>query len=223
MNKLSKAKIPKVAFTQHDFDIADRFGKMYMKMLQPNDFDLSDRDSKYFKKLSWLYPMIAEGQPRRKLLAAIEELDGGMWRSQAISLINDAEKLFANVGKTNKKLMRWVQREQLLELIQLVKDEYLGKEIIEDEDEEGIITKIEVFKVPKEMMLQAIETIRRIRADIAKYEQLDKPDEASEDDEMPEINFDESNFDAELAEYEEIAKNTVHISAHANDGEPMEH
>lgn len=211
MAKKQVQRLPKVAFTQADFKVADRFGKMYMRMVQPNSFDLNDQDERYFKKLLWLYPMLAEGQPRRKIMAALEELDGGLWRNQVVGLIKDAERLFANVGKTNKKLERWVQREELKELIQLIKDEFLTKQKFMVENADNQEVEVLRFTTTNEIVLQAIEQIRKLRADIAKLEHLDKPDDDDNDgDEMPEVSFDDSQIEAELAEYEEIAKNSLH-------------
>lgn len=211
MAKTKKPQLPKVVFSEADFKMADRFGKMYMKLIQPMDFDLNDRDERYYRWLCRLYPMIAEGQPRRKIIAAIVAMDGGIWKDQAVGMINDAEKLFANVGKSNRKLQRWVQREELLELIQLVKEEFLTKELCKSENEDGQIVEAYYFKVEKELVLTAIEQIRRLRADIAKLERLDQPDDDTEGDELPEVGFDDKHLEAELAEYEEIAKNTIHL------------
>jgi hypothetical protein len=213
MAKPQKAKMPKVVFSPTDFKIADRFGKMYMRMLQPTDFQLNDRDENYYRRLMWLYPMVMEQQPQRIIIAKLQELDGGLWRNQAVGMIQDAERLIAYFGRANKRLDRLVQHQELLELIYLVKQEFLQKETIEKEDEDGNATMVEQFKVPREQILQAVETIRRLRADIAKNAQLDQPDNDTEGDSMPEVEFDETKFEAELAEYEEIAKNTVHEQA----------
>ena len=109
---MAKNNLPKVSFNNDDFKAADRFGKMYMRLVQPDDFDLNDRDEKYFQKLKWVYPLLAEGRPRRHIRNTIMEIDGGLWRNQAEGLIKDAERLFANFGKVNKTLLRGVHRDK---------------------------------------------------------------------------------------------------------------
>ena len=211
MAKKLSNRLPKICFTQNDFKAADRMGRFYMRLIQPIDFQLNDRDERYFQKLKWIYPMISDGRPRQHIAAMLNELDGGIWESQVEGLIKDTERLFANFNKTNRTLLRGVHREKMLTLAQLIQDTYLTKEEFETEDLSGKKGTKMAFLHNSDTVIAAVETVRKLWSDIAKYENLDKPD-LQEDDarQLPEVSFDDSNLDIELADYDEIPENTVH-------------
>ena len=211
MAKKLSNRLPKICFTQNDFKAADRMGRFYMRLIQPIDFQLNDRDERYFQKLKWIYPMISDGRPRQHIAAMLNELDGGIWESQVEGLIKDTERLFANFNKANRTLLRGVHREKMLSLAQLIQDNYLTKERFELEDKDGNKYTKMAFPNDSETVIAATEMVRKLWSDVAKYENLDKPD-LEEDDarQLPEVSFDDSNLDIELADYDEIPENTVY-------------
>jgi hypothetical protein len=166
-----KKIIPKNIFTSEQFKIADRFGKMYMRLLQPDDFQLSDRDENYFQLLCSAHQLLSIGKPRQEITRMVMGLHGGLWRNQADAVIKDAERLFANYSSVNKTLLRGIQREKLLYLADLVEKRFL------------------IGKTEDGTFLTAVETVRKLWSDIAKYEQLDKVIETPEPDDSGDIQF----------------------------------
>lgn len=221
---MAKSNLPRQAFGKDDFKVADRFGRMYMYMVQPNDFELTDRDEKYFKKLKWVYPLLCEGKPRHHVKKMILELDGGIWANQAEGLIKDAERLFANFSKVNKSLLRGIYREKMLSLASLIEEEFCVPQTMVKPDENDLDKEITTtfFKGGHEGLLAGAEQIRKIWSDIAKYEHLDKADEDVDDaPDYGDIDYDDTNF--EMTDYEEIpSKDTIHVQTLPGTGRSME-
>lgn len=186
--------LKKLHYRHEDFEVADRIGKMFMRMVQPNDFCLSDRDERYFTKLKWVYPLICEGYSRNHILKMIEELDGGVWRKEAAAMFNDAQLLFARFGNINKKLLRGVARENLLGLARQVKEDFLTKEKTIQEDKIGNEIEIYEYRHDAEIVLKGVATYQKIWSDIIKLEGLDKIEEEGDDGdegEMPDIEYED--------------------------------
>ena len=201
-------KLPKSKYTEGEFKIADRLGKMYMRMVQPLDFSLNDRDEMYFQKMRWVYPLLCEGRPRRHIIAQIQTVDAGMWRNQAEGLIEDTQRLFGNFSKVNKNLLRGIHREKMLHFASILEDEFLTK--ISGTDIED--NEIQVFKNGSEAIIPAIEQIRKLWKDIATNENLDKIDEKTDDgEEFPDFDFEEKYIQNTTYEDVEKTEGAIHL------------
>lgn len=220
---MAKSNLPRQAFGQDDFKVADRFGRMYMRMVQPNDFELNDRDEKYFKKLKWVYPLLADGRPRQHVKKMIVEIDGGIWANQAEALIKDAEKLFASFSKVNKTLLRGIYREKMLGLASLIEEEFcIQQSKLEYNEDLDIEETITFFKGGHDGLLAGVEQVRKIWNDIAKYEHLDKADEDADDaPDYGDIDYDDTNF--EITDHEESpSKDSIHVQTLPRTSSEME-
>jgi hypothetical protein len=219
---MAKTKLPKLCFTQSDFQAADRLGKFYMKLMQPYDFELSNRDDLYFQKMRWAYPLLAEGKPRQFILRALCDIECGIWANQAEGIIKDTEKLYANFGKVNRQFLRATHREKMLTLAQMIEENFFKKKEVEGEDMNGKMIAEEIFVHNSAVVLSAVEQVRKLWADVAKYEQLDKEDkEIDNAGALPEVSFDDTNM-IELAEYEYLSEDSIHEPTQTLPSQKME-
>jgi hypothetical protein len=173
-------------FTDSEFKAANRLEKIYMTIRQPNNFVLNDTDERYRTLMQQTYPLLVSGRPFFDVVRLVQEMDGGLWKSQAVQLIKDTQELYAAFESIHPKILRGVMREMLMDNIKVLKD------IRDDVDME---TKERI---------NAANAITKAIDNISKYGKLDK-DETESDDFVP---FGEMDFDNDIedVEVEEIQK-----------------
>lgn len=133
-------------FTADDFSEADRIGKLYIHMMQPDDFELTYQEEEYLERLKKVWGLMGKKMAKmRRIYLIAEEFD--IHHRNAFKLLHDAQELFGDILKQEKETELLIMKERYYELSDKAskEDDYdTARKCLEAA--ERIIEKLEAMK-----------------------------------------------------------------------------
>lgn len=99
-------------FSQEEFDLADRIGKIFISLVQPGKFTLSDRDETYLDRLRQVWAIMVEQNVQRDRIKLISEAVEINERSVR-DLMRDAQYLFGDILQVDSEFEKAILAERL--------------------------------------------------------------------------------------------------------------
>lgn len=165
-----KPNINVAPYSQKDFQKANRLGKIRHYILEPDKFELDQDDLEYYGKLHQAFLLTFEEIRQSSAVKIIQESVAGAesWQ-MANKILRDMYQVYSPIMEKNRAFRRAV----MVEKLHIMAEVATSKAMFDYTDENDVVHKC----ADKEWM----EIARKLLADAAKLEGLDKHEEAALD------------------------------------------
>lgn len=142
----------KAKYSRQDFNDADRIGRIYIALVQPDDFTLTPRDRQYADLVRQVYLLQRDAKPQSHIIKLLENTDRGVWKSQMFNLISDARTLFGATETLDREMIAVAVADKMK-----LKFEQL-ENIIEETDDAN--TKISAIEIQRRLLEALMRMVR---------------------------------------------------------------
>lgn len=157
-----------LAYTNKDFNQADRLNKIRMYMIEPGKWELDGEDWDYFMLLEGCFHLCQSELSKQVAINKIKVAYPTLTHHSAVMAFHNCNELFGDLVENNRK----IQKGKLIERLAILADKAFEKAVFihEEKDENGeVVNKVEHCNE------DWFEIYRKLSADIAKLENYDQP------------------------------------------------
>lgn len=155
------------AYTNKDFESADRLSRLRMYMIEPGRFELDEGEWGYYIRLEHAFLLIANELSRTVAIQKIKAVYPDIRHSEAVKTYEDATDLFGDLVDTNRR----IRKGKLIERLAILADKAFEKAVYTYKEE--VNGEVQEFEGVDEKWM---EMTRRLLRDIAELEAYDKDD-----------------------------------------------
>lgn len=111
-------------YTDQDFKAADRLGKIYIHLMDPDRFILSGRDDEWLSMMRRAFHIMSEESSHFAIERFLKDIYHEKHPRTILKLIQDTQKFFGSIISRNKSFDKLIQRERILAHIKVAKEAF---------------------------------------------------------------------------------------------------